>query len=102
MRTIGVVLLLPVCDKDSGLQEGVELLEGKQFLSHPRAIGLDPGVLPWAAGFDVAGAGTGEVAPVREGVGGQLGPVVAADELGSASLGDELVETATVRSASIE
>src|SRR6516162_1079286 len=44
--------------------------------------GLDVGVLPGCAWFDVAGLDACEAAPVAEGVGDEFGAVVAADQLG--------------------
>ena len=67
MGAIGVVLGAPVGHKDLGLEQGVELLDGEQLVSDPRPVGLDPGVLPGAAGFDVAGAGPGEACTSPEG-----------------------------------
>jgi hypothetical protein len=61
-----------------------------ELIAEPPAIGLDPGVLPRTAGFDVAGPGAGEAAPVAQSVGGELPAVVAADELGCPALDDEL------------
>jgi len=46
MRAVVVVLLPPVGDKDLGLEQGVELLDGEQLVADPRAVGLDPRVLP--------------------------------------------------------
>jgi hypothetical protein len=58
-----------------------------------RAVGLDPGVLPRAAGFDVTGAGLGETAPVPKDVGRQLRTVVHADKAGEGSpLGGDPIE----------
>jgi hypothetical protein len=92
VRTIGVVLLSPVGDKYSRLEKRVELLDGEQLVSYPRTIGLDPRVLPWTAGFDVARAGASETAPISKGIGGELGAVVAADELGDSSFFDQTVK----------
>ena len=64
MGTVVVVLGPPVGDEDLGLEEGVELFDGEQFVTHTRAVGLDPGVLPGGAGVDVAGAGAVEATPV--------------------------------------
>jgi hypothetical protein len=90
---VGVVLDPPVGQEDLGLEQGVELLDGEQLGADAAAVGLDPGVLPGRAGFDVAGAGAGEAAPVPQGVGGEFGAVVAADELRMpSSLPDDLVE----------
>jgi len=84
--TVGVVLLTPVSDK--GFEQGAGLLDREQFVPHAAAVGLHPG----RAGLDVAGAGPGEPAPVPQRVGGQLGPVVAADELREAAAGGDLVQ----------
>jgi hypothetical protein len=86
----GVVLDPPVGHEDLRLQERVELFDGEQFVADAAAVGLDPGVLPGRARLDVAGARAGEAAPVAQGVGCELGPVVAADVLG--------VRTASTRS----
>jgi hypothetical protein len=94
VRAVGVVLDSPVGDEDLGLEECVELLDGQQLVAYAAAVGLDPRVLPGRAGLDVAGATAAEAAPVAQRVGGQLRPVVAADEGGvTPSLPDDLVET---------
>lgn len=92
MGTVGVVLGSPVGDKDLGFEQGVELFDGEELVSDSGAVRLDPGVLPRASRFDVAGPRVGEAAPVAKRVGGELRTVVAADEPWGASLGDELVE----------
>jgi hypothetical protein len=92
MRPVVAVLLAPVGDKDLGFEQGVELLDGQQLVAHAGAIGLHPGVLPGGAGVDVTGARAGEPAPVAQGVPGELGPDVAADELGEPTLCGDLVQ----------
>ena len=44
--TVVVVLLSPVGHEDLSLEQALELLDGEQFVAHPGAVGLDPGVLP--------------------------------------------------------
>lgn len=93
MGTVVVVLLSPVGDEDLGFEQRVELLDREQLVAHPGSVGLDPGVLPGRAGVDVARAGSGEAAPVPEGVGGELGAVVHPDEAREgAPPADDLVE----------
>ena len=93
MWSVVVVLGPPVGHEHLGFEEAVELLDGQQLVAHAGAVGLDPRVLPGGAGVDVAGAGAAEAAPVPQGVGGELGAVVAVDELRvPASLADDLVE----------
>src|SRR5690606_24144951 len=53
---------------------------------------FDPGVLPRGAGVDEDRADIVESAPVRHGVGDELGSVVEADEGGVAALESEAVE----------
>jgi hypothetical protein len=56
--TVRVVLLAPVCDKDLGLAQAVELLDREQLVSdESRRNG--PRVLPWTPGLDVVDAGLG-------------------------------------------
>lgn len=71
---------------------GSRTARSEELVPDSRAIGLDPGVLPGAARFDVAGPRVGEGAPVRESVGGQLRSVIAADELRRSPLEHEPVE----------
>ena len=93
MRAVGVVLDPPIGDEDLRFKQGVELFDGEQLVAQTAAVGLDPGVLPGRAGLDVAGARAAVAAPVPQGVGGELGTVVAADELGMPAAGaDDLVQ----------
>jgi hypothetical protein len=63
------------------------------FVAHAAAVGLDPRVLPGRAGLDVGGPSAAEAAPVAPGLGGELGAVVAADELRvAAPAADDLVQ----------
>jgi hypothetical protein len=88
-----VVVLLPVGDEDLGLGEAAELLDGEQLVANPGVERLDVGVLPRRAGLDVGGPGLRETAPVAQRVRGELGPVVAANELRGAATGlDEPLE----------
>ncbi len=79
VRPVGVVLVSPVGDKHLGFEQGAGLPGREQLIADLAAVGFCPGVLPWRAGLDVAGAG--EAASVSQRVRGELGPVAAADEL---------------------
>ena len=92
MRAVVVVLVAPVGDKYLGLEQGVELLDGEQLVADPRAVGLNPRVLPGRAGLDVAGLDGGEPAPVAQRAGSELGPVVAAQVLRAAANCGDLVQ----------
>jgi hypothetical protein len=75
----GVVLDPPVLVQHLSLEQGIERLDAEQFVAQPAAEALHIRVLPGCAGLDVAGPRAGEPAPVPQGVGGQLGPAIAAD-----------------------
>ena len=93
MRPVLVVVLAPVLDEHLGLGEAGEQLDGEQLVPDSGAEALDVGVLPRRARLDVRAPGPREAAPVAQGVGGQLGTVVAADERRRrATLADEPVE----------
>jgi hypothetical protein len=42
---VGVVVVSPVGDEYLGFEQGVELLDGEEFVAHAAAIGLYPGRL---------------------------------------------------------
>jgi hypothetical protein len=77
--SVVVVLLLPVVDEDLGFVEGVEGFQVEEFAAEVAVEGLDVRVLPGCSGLDVGDRRASEAAPVSEGFGGQLGPVVATD-----------------------
>jgi hypothetical protein len=89
--TVGVVLLAPISDKDSGLEEAVEVLDAEQLVSDPRAVGLD-------SGFCQGLPGSMWLVPVpakrhqSKGIGGELGTVVAVDEVGCAPRSHQVLE----------
>ncbi len=88
-----VVVAAPVLDQHSGFGETREQLDAEQLVAHPGAEALDVWVLPRRARLDVRAARAREPTPVSERVGGQLGPVVAANEPGrAAELGDEALQ----------
>jgi hypothetical protein len=93
VRVFGVVSDDPVGEDDLGLGQGVEELDVEDLVAGAAVEGLDEGVLPGRARLDVGGGGLAQAAPVAQGVGDQLGAVVAADVLGSgAAGGDEAFE----------
>lgn len=47
MGPVGVVLVSPVLDDDSGLGEAGELLDVQQLVAEATVEGLDERVLPW-------------------------------------------------------
>ena len=93
MGSVGVVVDAPVLDEHLSLGERLEELPREQLVADPRAEGLDVGVLPRRSWLDVARSGAREATPVAQGVGRQLGAVVAADVLGGRAAGrDQPVE----------
>ena len=55
MGSMVVVVVPPVFDDDLGFQQRVEPFDGQQLVAEPATEGLDIGILPGGAGFDVAG-----------------------------------------------
>ena len=75
------------------LEQAVELLDGQKLVAQPAVERLHVRVLPWRTGLDVAAGGAREPAPVAQGVGRELGPVVTADVAGRCPPpGDDPVE----------
>ena len=80
MRSVVIVDVAPLVVEEASLANGVEYLAGKELVPRPAVEGLDPGVLPRAAGVDVGGLDAIEAAPIADGGGDELGAVVAPDE----------------------
>jgi hypothetical protein len=89
---LAVELLAPVLGEDLRLGEAGELLEIEQLVADAGVEGLSERVLPRRSGLDVPRRDVGAGTPAPEGVGGELGPVVAAQVLRGATLGDEAIE----------
>src|ERR671910_94401 len=87
--SVGVVLDAPGFDDDLGFEEGAELLDVEQLVAGPTVEALDEGVLPGRAWLDVGRRRVVEPAPVAQGPGDELGPVVHPQVFGRAAFGDE-------------
>ncbi len=62
--SVVVVFEAPVLDEDLGFEEGVEGFQLEELASQVPVEGLDVGILPGSAGFDVGGGDAGEATPV--------------------------------------
>ena len=101
--SVGVVLDPEVLGQHLGFEQRLEGLDVEQLVAQLAVERLDERVLPRAARLDVDGAGRREPTPVPQRVGGELGAVVHAQELGCRPLGGhEASRTATVSSAVME
>src|SRR5438270_920953 len=74
--TVGVVLDPPVLDNDLSLAEIGEVLDVEQLVAYSTVEGLDEGVLPGRAGFDVGTGGARQPAPLAQSPGDHFGTVV--------------------------
>ena len=79
VRALRVVLDAPVLDQHLRLKQAVELLDGQELVAQPAVERLDEWVFPRRTGLDVAAGGAGEPAPVAQGVGRELGSIIATD-----------------------
>ena len=89
---VGVVVDAPVLDDDLGLEEGVEQLAVEELVAEAAVEALDPGVLPRAARVDEDRVGAVEPAPVGDGMGDELGPVIEPQVRRGAALGGDPVQ----------
>jgi hypothetical protein len=90
--SVVVVFEAPVIDEDFGFEEGVERFHLEKLAAQVAVKGLDVGVLPRCAGFDVGGGDAGEAAPVPQALSDEFGAVVAPDVIRSASPLEEFFE----------
>jgi hypothetical protein len=80
-----VVLESPVFEEELGFVECVEAFHVEELAAEVAVERFDVGVLPGCSGFDVAGVGVVEAAPVAKGLAHEFGAVVAADHPGRAA-----------------
>src|SRR6516164_9783074 len=93
MWSVVVVLAPPVFHEQLCFEQAVEAFDLEQLPSQVAVEGFDERVLPGCSGFDVAGLGVVEAAPVAERLRDELGAVVAADQRGSSAAPlDDLLE----------
>ena len=87
-----IVFVAPVGEHDPRLEQRVEELTVQELVAQARVERLDPGVLPGRARIDEDRRRCVEATPVGNRIGGELGPVVTAQETGDAALGHEAIE----------
>jgi hypothetical protein len=76
----GVALPAPAVGQALGLSHRGEQLGVEEFVSEPAVERLCKAVLPRGSWLDIGGGGAAGLAPALEGVGNELGAVIAADE----------------------
>jgi hypothetical protein len=80
MEPEGVVIPAPAIGQALGLSHRGEQLGVEEFIPEPAVERLGIAVLPWGAWLDVRGGRTAALAPAPQGMGNELGAVIAADE----------------------
>ncbi len=78
-----VVVVLPSRRDRPGVNKAIEDLEGEALVTEASVEALGEDVLPGATGLDVERRDTDAIEPGSKLVGDELGPVVAADVLGT-------------------
>src|SRR5579864_8577161 len=81
MRSFLVVIAPPSLERGARMRQRAEQRLVQQFVTQPAVEALDEPILLWFTGRDVVPADAGLVRPGEDGVGGQLGAVVADDRL---------------------
>lgn len=84
MRTQRVVMLSSAFDEDGCLPKGVEDFLVEQLVPELVVEAFVVAILPWRSGLDLERLHADPAQPVTDGMGGELGTIVATDVIGRA------------------
>ena len=92
MRSECVVVDPPFFDDPSGLWQADEEMLVETLVTQSAIEALDEAILHWLARGNIVPFNLGLVRPAEDGVGRELGPVIADNHLRLATGGDELIQ----------
>ena len=92
VRARAVVILPPCSEHDAGLCQCGEQRLVQELVAQTTIEALDEAILHWLARGNIVPFNLGLVRPAEDGVGRELGPVIADNHLRLATGGDELIQ----------